>query len=332
MANENANYGGYNASTQAARGLAYGVELQLERVWNSQFLNSHPVLDKFKKMGADASGVGPKLVFPVWVASGTTAAGVSRANEVNAVTAAAGGGSQAEVQIARYVSNQLYTQSELDLYAKSSTSRGSIMAGRAEELAEAFLDILTTDLFGSVGDDEDNILGIPFALQTSATLHGISQTSHANWKANVTLSTGTLDLTVIDRDLDILRKQKRAKPDMIVCSSSTVKVYELFKGLLTADTMVTRNSNTGGGELKGGYEEINYRGCDVVREHNAPNGELYILDSSTWGWYGDKSPKVLSDGIERLQGKLSYEHMFHLKCAVYCKKPRNNWRYTGITA
>lgn len=328
----NANYGGRGAA-QAARGLAYATEAYVQNTDIAQFVQEFPLLvNLFKSNGPKVAA--PKIISPVWGANGTSFVGKTRAEEASdTLTPAQGDGSQLELPSAAYYSSQMFTYSEVDLYMNGSTQKRIDLAkGRAYEAMDAYMTKLQTDLCSSQDAAENIVLGLPFALATANTVHNISQSSNAYWRASVTTSTGVFTATMLDDTIDSLKRTRKSNPSLLMCGTTTQNLYSKVKDILGSNLQVVQNVNTSTGTWKGGFDLFVYRGITVAGDHFMPAGEIWLLDESTLHFHGDRKPRAVDTSLLRVPKAMHYEKQYMARVAVFCNSPRKNHRWTGATA
>jgi hypothetical protein len=332
----NANYAGYQGSpAQAARGLAVAYEaIFKDASANPQFLQQFPFLEavvKRMKGGRPYSVQGSKLTFPVWPTDSSVWTGFTRAQErTTAITAGTGDPTLGEVQISKYYARQEHTFSEMSLLQKSGPKQKiDLIKGRAAEVQNGLKSKLQTDMCSSQDAAENIVLGVPFALATGNTVHGISQ-SNVYWRANLTAIGGVLTLARVDADIDFLQRNRGANPTHMMLATTTQDLYSKAKDFLGSNLMVTQPVSGGGDTMRLGQDRFIYRGIELIGDHFMPAGEVWILDANSWMFHGDLVP--VSHGENQVDTKPMVEHIFECTAALICKSPRSNFRYTGATA
>jgi len=259
--------------------------------------------------------------------------GVTRANELTAASAVTtSNATQAEIPAAYYRSGSLqFTQSELDMARNG--SRGDIVTAKVDELLNMMMVRMATDLYDGGDAGQSSIISIPFVLATSNTVHGIDQSTYAKWQGNIDTTGGAFDIEKFTKHLNVLRDEKDANPDFAVFSANSggADIYTRVTRLLSQDVQVmTSASQTG--PLQTGYDRFIYRGVEFVRDHHAPAGELYILDSSSWVFAADSEKPRFIKNLSPIDSTAGYETMLDYRCALGCNSPRRNYRWTGITS
>ena len=276
-----------------------------------------------------------KLIMPVHIGAMGVAdfPGVTRANELTAAAAATtSDATQAEVPAAYYRSKSVrFSQSELDL-AKNG-NRGDIVTARVDEILNVMMLRMATDLYDGGDAAQSSIISIPFVLATSNTVHGIDQATYTSWQGNVDTTGGAFDLEKFVKHLNVLASEKDARPDVAVFSANSggADMYTRVTRLLSQDVQVMTGP-TQSGTLEMGYQNFVYRGVTFVRDHHAPAGELYILDSSSWVFAAESEKPRFIKNLSPIDSTAGYETMLDYRCALGCNSPRRNYRWTGITS
>ena len=333
----NANYAAVTAAT-AYSGLAYVAEQSVGRRWATQYNQKFPFLSKLMKRSGQIQSVGVnsyKLIMPVYVGAMVVAdfPGVTRANELTAASAVTtSNATQAEVPAAYYRSLSLrFSQSELDM-AKNG-NRGDIVTAKVNDLQDVMMRRIATDLYDGGDAGQNSIISIPFVLATANTVHGIDQATYTAWQGNVDTTGGAFDLEKFIKHLNVLSDEKDAMPDFAVFSANSggADIYTRVTRLLSQDVQVMTGPSQSG-TLSTGYERFVYRGVEFVRDHHAPAGEVYILDSSSWVFAADSDKPRFIKNLSPLDSTAAYETMLDYRCALGCNSPRRNYRWTGITS
>lgn len=337
MAPLNTNYPGVRA-TSAYSGLAYVAEQSLGRTWNTQYAQKHPLWDKLIKNGGgelvSVGASGLKLIAPIFGGAMDTTdfVGVTRANELTAITAATlSDGTQAEEPLAGYYSKSVrFSKKELD-YAKNG-NRGDIVTGRMDEITEMAYNRLMTDLYAGTAGAQDKIMSVNFPLSTSNTVHGMSQSSFDNWKSNVDSTGGVFDLTKFFGHIQDLRDKKSGNPDLAIFARAAagVDIYSRVVNQLRSDTLVLVGPEYTGKINAAAASQYLYDGVVFMGDHWATAGEVLLLTTKSFVFGGDKAPKYLKN-LEPLDSTPAFESIIMMDCALVCTSPRQNYRYTGIT-
>lgn len=336
----NANYAPVT-STTAYSGLAYIGELLIgSKAWTSQYDEITPFLTKVIKNGRGNVQYAPdgslKMIAPVWGGSMVAGdvVGVARNSETTALGyATASNGTQLEVPLALFMNKGIqFTATEL-AYAKDQgkLGRGNVMEGRYNEVHHFFRKKVATALYAGATASTSTIMALNYAVATGNTVHNIDQSTYTWWQGNVDTTGGAFDLEKFDRHLSVLADEKDANPDMCILAapSGGVDIYSKVKRLLGDDVYVMTKQDQGG-TLSKGFKGIEYCGVEFVRDHYATAGEVLILDTSTWVWGGDRAPKFFRN-LSPLDNMPAFETIFEWRCALACKSPRRNYRWTGIT-
>jgi len=327
----NANYGGFDASNDWAKNAAFAIEKQLTTRWTHAQAQVHPLLAVLKRnglnwnKGSDVSGL--KMLKPVVVAGPTTAAaGVTDANELNAMTYnSTANFTQAEAEFAHYRNNFTLRDSERQLLEGG--ARGNILQGKTEQLEEDFKSVMQGHLSGSGAGTRSALMGILQPLSTSNTVGGISQTSYANWRSNVTTSVGTLTLQGVATMIDTIASFGPG-PDLLICSAPASGFNSYGKMRLLIENAVVYN-DPNNALVKAGVASFSYMGMAIVKDHRMATGNMAFLDTRTWYWRGYDAPKLVrKDGIQATDAT---EFVFNFWGSIACFNPKHNGLFTGVT-
>ncbi len=331
----NPNYGGGSAASIAARGLAYAVEIQAQSKWEQLLASRRPLLAMIrdKKLNWNtAYKLGPKITVPVWIGADTNpVVGVPRGAQTTPTTLDQSDGTAAEYQITHYRGGILITSADQRLYQSGDTiRRGNLVDGRTQHLMKMWDDRLAIDLAANAADSETAVMGIPYPLASASVVGGIDQATNARWRARVVTGIGTLTMSVLNTQLSQMNL-RGANTDLILCSAnpSGNDVYNRVRSFMDANTYYVKSGGEGG-TVQYGFDNYVYRGALVAQDPYLPANELYLLDTSTWGFFGDMGPKL--HHTEALAGTDVVESIFHMFCSLYITQPRLNCRLTGITA
>lgn len=324
-----------NSNYAVATYTAFAVEKAVAKEWTSIYTQNHPLLialaDKGTNFNTGFTVQGnTKIIIPILGDDLTTpAAGVTDANELTADTLSVSNGfSQAAYEIAHYRANQTYRESELMLAANG--ARGDFLGGKSKQVIESFKNRWSTDASSATVDSRSKVMGVRYALSTSNTVGGISQTTDTNWAANVKTSAGTFGLSLIDDQVDLINSKGRGSADLIL-ASVVAGSGNMFGKIRTAiGPTAERLVNVKDGFGRYGLQDIEYLGAKVVNDSRGTAGEILVLSTATWFVMMPKAPKA--HGMERVQGTDAYHQTWTLWSTIGLNDPGSNSRIAGVSA
>lgn len=327
----NANYGGFDASNAWAVNAAFAIEKQLTTRWTHAQAQVHPILAAIKQnglnwnKGTDVNGT--KMICPIVLTGPTTAAaGVTDANELSAMTYnSTSGFTQAEYEFAHYRSNFTLRNSEKKLLTGG--SRGNILEGKVKQLTEDFMRVMQAHLSGASIGARAALMGILYPLDTDATVGGISQTSYANWRSNVTTGVGTLQLQNVATMIDTITGF-RDGPDLLICSAPAGGFNSYGKMRSLIETAVVYN-DPDNEMVKAGVARFSYMGMAIVKDHIMATGNMAFIDTKAWYWRGDTQPQ--REDVQRVPATDAYEFVYNFWGSLGCSDPKANGLLTGVT-
>lgn len=322
-----------NSNYAVATYTAFAVEQSLSKNWSQIWTQGHPLLrvisDKATNFntGFDVQG-NNKVILPVVGDDLTNAvAGVADANELTADTVGITNGfSQAAYEITHYRGHFRLRESEAKL-AKGG-SRGNIVQGKVDQLLESFKNRWSTDAAGSAVDSRTAVMGMRYALSTSNTVGGISQSTDTNWAATVTASAGTFALTLIDNAKDTIDGYGRHTAD-IVLASNTGGTNTYGKIRTAIGPAAERLVNVKDGTAKYGLTNIEYLGTMVTLNNRGASGEILVLSSDSWYVLMAKKPTM--HPMIKLPGTDAYEQSATMWSCLAVSDPQSNARISGVT-
>lgn len=327
-----------NGNTNFINAAAFAAEKSLNQTFGLLWSTAHPLIARLSARKDSFDNVGTikdnKLLIGVnYLDMGTPAAGVSVANSLTAITPYAQTGfTQSETEYSRYHASFYMLPHEKKLLLNG--ERGNLFEGYANQLRESFKNKLSTDIAGTSNASASSLLGLRYALSTSNTVGGISQTNDPYWAAQVRTSIGTFNVSQIDDDYDGIIALGRSVPDLLLLSrNSTVNVYGRMRDQVNALQRVVE------GEKKPnfGFASFIYMGMDCVLDNRlgsglSTTGGYQMLSSDSWAWGGDKMPKLADDESHRLQGTNAHEFYYDMWCVLAAKDIACNAYGSGITA
>lgn len=322
-----------NSSYVVTNYTAFAVEKAVAKEWTAIYTQNHPLLIALADSGTNfntgfsVQGFS-KIIIPVLGDDLTNpAVGVADASELTADTLGITNGfSQAAYEIAHYRAHQTYRESEMQLAVNG--QRGDILQGKTKQVIESFKKVWSTDVASATDGSRTKVMGLRYALSTSNSPGGISQTTDTSWAANVKTSAGTFGLSLIDDQVDAINAKGRSAPDLIL--ASVTASGNMFGKIRTAiGPTAERLVNVKDGFAKYGLQDIEYLGAKVVNDSRGTTGEILVLSTSTWYVLMPKAPKA--HGMQRKEGTDSYYQTWTLWSSLGTSDPACNSRIAGIT-
>lgn len=322
-----------NSNYTVAGYSAFAVEKAVAKDWHTIWTSAHPLLIAMADKGTNFNqnfdlGNGTAMLIAVNGDNMTTpAAGVADASELTGDTISATNGfSQANYYIAHYRAHVSYRASEQ--FMAENGSRGNILDGKKKQVLESFKEVWSTDAASSTVDSRTKIMGYRYALSTSNSPGGISQSTDTQWAAKVKTSAGTFGLNLIDDQVDNITAEGRGAPDLILAGLSGAS--NMFGKIRTAiGPTAERLVNPNGMPVKYGLTAIQYLGATVILDNRAATGEINVLTTDSWYVYMPKTPKVSQMYIK--DGTDSHVQSYTLFTSLGCGDCALNATITGIT-
>jgi hypothetical protein len=286
------------------------------------------------KAGTPAEG--GKFKIPLFGKVTFTADGVTRANQINAISPTIN-----DDVIAAFYNWAHYQGIAYHNYEDMSKNSGK--AAQAD-LGQAYVDqvisklnaVLNTDLFDGAADSADKILAVNYALANSGTMGGIDQTDAANnawWQAQQETTAEPFTTYVFDivRDLctidtPVKNGVRKIDPDMALFGGN---LYAKLRQELKASQRIET-----GALLRGGAKYIDYDGCRCYRNPAQTSTTVLILNTGTWAFrYKTKAPEPVTEGYVPVSGTPSmWQRGFNWMLGLGCMSPKHNGLLTGKTA
>ena len=206
---------------------------------------------------------------------------------------------------------------DVDRSAKTVTLSGASIA--ASTVAEG--DYLTVQ--GSYGNE---LTGLGAIFGSSEKLYGLTRTAN-KWLAPYKATASAITDVVIQKAIDTLDEVAGSAADFIVCSAGVKRAYQ--------DYLVTNRSNIDVMNLQGGYKAISYNGIPIVSDRFAPDGTMYILNTSDfhlhqlcdWRWLEGDDGRV----IKQVANKPVYTATLVKYADMICDRPIGQAMISGIT-
>ena len=206
---------------------------------------------------------------------------------------------------------------DVDRSAKTVTLSGASIA--ASTVAEG--DYLTVQ--GSYGNE---LTGLGAIFGSSEKLYGLTRTAN-KWLTPYKATASAITDVVIQKAIDTLDEVAGSAADFIVCSAGVKRAYQEY--------LVTNRSNVDVMNLQGGYKAISYNGIPIVSDRFAPDGTMYILNTSDfhlhqlcdWRWLEGDDGRV----IKQVANKPVYTATLVKYADMICDRPIGQAMISGIT-
>ena len=173
----------------------------------------------------------------------------------------------------------------VDRTAKSITLSGAAIA--ASTIAED--DVITVQ-----GSFNKEITGLGAIFSDSDYLYGLKRSDN-KWLSpkSYAATSGAIDDATIQKVIDEMEDVSGSSADFIVCSSGVRRAYQKY--------LAQNRTNVDVMNLEGGFKAISYNGIPVVTDRFAPEGNMYILNTSEftlhqlcdWRWLEGDDGRVL---------------------------------------
>lgn len=251
---------------------------------------------QFKK----ASGTtGNKFKTTAYGKSNSSVAGVTKANQINAFSAAIPSLlTNAYWSYAHYQGTAFYDYRSQTLNS-GPEQRVDMGNSLFDQVVASFFDLVGTHLTSGSADAEDHILSFDSALLNTGTVGGIDQsdgTNNAWWQAvkdttAAVINTQDLDKAILDATIDTGKKTgiMRMSPDIILTTNTlSAKLMQDLKQAQRVDVQTM---------LRGGARYIDYAGCRVFNTTRVTAGYVLGINSTVWDFrYNTKSPEPVTPG------------------------------------
>lgn len=206
---------------------------------------------------------------------------------------------------------------DVDRSAKTVTLSGASIA--ASTVAEG--DYLTVQ--GSYGNE---LTGLGAIFGSSEKLYGLTRAAN-KWLTPYKATASVITDVVIQKAIDTLDEVAGSAADFIVCSAGVKRAYQEY--------LVTNRSNVDVMNLQGGYKAISYNGIPIVSDRFAPDGTMYILNTSDfhlhqlcdWRWLEGDDGRV----IKQVANKPVYTATLVKYADMICDRPIGQAMISGIT-
>lgn len=331
-------------ATSTASTAALVTDKAITKEWANNQALSHPLIAKIKENGANwNAGFIPQsnaVILPLIGGLGTasnTYAGCARSSELTPMTANTTDGlTGARYLWAYHRGNITYKPSELKLIKDG--DRGNLIDARIKQFLEVVRQRYSTDVASATNGSDSKVLGLLYALSgSSATaLGGIDASDSLNswFRANYTSATGTLTETLLRKEIN-KASINNAKLDMMLASNGGGSAFDTFEKVMSFVAPQERIVNLQSKMAKYGFNSFSYRNIEVFMDYwlgtGGNNGELLLLDSSSWFWGGSIEPDMSQDEQLRIQGTGGIERFYEEWNFLGVNQPRVNTRLAGIT-
>lgn len=240
-------------------------------------------------------------------------------------------------------SNNLFTVSSVknltegmcvDIYSADSELKASgrriVYVDRTNKKVQIGGDTISSVGAGSTitvqGSRNNELTGLGAIFGTSGKLYGLDRASN-KWLTPYSQTTSTISDVIIQKAIDTLEETNGSTVDFIVCSSGVKRAYQ--------DYLSTNRTNVDIMNLQGGYRAISYNGIPLVSDRFAPDGTMYLLNTSDfhlhqlcdWRWLEDDGGRVL----KQVAGKPVYTATLVKYADIICDRPGGQAMLSGIT-
>lgn len=206
---------------------------------------------------------------------------------------------------------------DVDRSAKTITLAGASIAASTVSAG----DCVTVQ--GSYGNE---LTGLGAIFGNSETLYGLTRSAN-KWLAPYKATSTEINDVVIQKAIDTLDEVAGSVADFIVCSAGVKRAYQ--------DYLITNRSNIDVMNLQGGYKAISYNSIPVVSDRFAPEGTMYILNTSDfhlhqlcdWRWLEGDDGRV----IKQVANKPVYTATLVKYADMICDRPIGQAVISGIT-
>lgn len=181
---------------------------------------------------------------------------------------------------------------------------------------------------GSYGKE---ITGLGAIFKQTGNIYGLSRENY-NWlvpymKDLSTSSSSNITDIAIQTAIDTLDENSNSKVDFIVCSSGVKRNYQSY--------LASYRSNINIMELAGGYKAISYNGIPLVSDRFAPEGSMYLLNTTEfnlhqlcdWRWLEGEDGRIIKQSL----GTPTYQATLVKYADLLCNKPSGQALISGIT-
>ena len=278
---------------------------------------------------------GGKFKIPLFGKVTFTADGVTRANQVNAITPTVN-----DDIIAAYYNWAHYQGAAFHNYEdmqKNSGKAAQVDLGQAyvDQVISKLNSVVNTDMFDGAADSAAKVLSVDSALLNSGTVGGIDQSSSDNdwWQAQKDTNAEIFSTFMLDslrdeatHDTPVKNGVRKIDPDMCLFGGD---LYAKLRQELKSSQRIEV-----GTMLRGGAKYIDYDGMRCFR--NPAQTATYVigLNTGTWAFrYATKAPDPVTEGWVPVSGTPSmWQRGFNWMIGLGCMSPKHNFLATNKTA
>ena len=191
----------------------------------------------------------------------------------------------------------------------------------------SFSGVSVGDVITVQGSFQNEITGLKAIFSESDRLYGLSRAEN-QWMTPFSFmaENGKLDEVQMQKAIDMLDEVAGSTADFIVCSSGVKRAYQEY--------LSTNRTNVDIMNLAGGYKAMSYNGIPVVSDRFAPEGTMYLLNTSEfnlhqlcdWRWLEGDDGRV----IKQQPNKPVYNATLVKYADLICDKPIGQAVITGI--
>ena len=250
-------------------------------------------------------GEGNQFKYTVYGNTNTTVDGVTRANQVNAISPTVpGAGGAASVGTNVFWPWSHYQGIVFDNYedrAKNSGKSQMIDLGNMylDQIQASFFQLLGTDLLDNAAGSISKIQSVNACLANTGTVGGVDQSDTANnswWNAQQDTTTEIWNTQTFDTVRDACTFDtgrttgiRKGDPDIAFLYGGQ---YSLLRQDLKASQRQAPTDT-----LRGGAKYLDYDGCRCFRTTQIVSGTSLILNSTTWAFvYKTRMPEPVTPG------------------------------------
>jgi hypothetical protein len=281
-------------------------------------------------------GEGGYFKIPVFGKVTYTADGVTRANQINAISPTINDDIiGAKYNWAHYqgVAYHNYEDMMKNSGKAQMADLGNAYVAQVKSKLHA---VLNTDMFDGVIDSADKILAVDYAVSNSGLLGTIDQSDAANnawWQAQQHTTAETFTTFAFDIvrdactfDTPVPNGVRKIDPDMALFGGN---LFAKLRQELKASQRIEV-----GTLLKGGAKYIDYDGCACFRNPIQDSDNVIILNTATWAFrYATKAPDAVTEGWVPVSGTPSmWQRGFNWFLGLGCISPKHNGLLDGKTA
>lgn len=208
----------------------------------------------------------------------------------------------------------------------------NLVESRVKNLKNSFIEKLEIALFaGSPGTDD--IASLPEIVDSSDPSRGsygdISRTTYTFWQANeVDGSTvGGFALAGIETVRSAELTVSKALTDRVTMHFTSQTLYASYMARLTQQEIFTASKD---GDLE--FDHLMFAGKPVMFSPQCTSTEWYGLNTNHMKFFINKNLKFKDMGWVRVPGGVSQSKVVETQCQLVAKRPRSNFKITGLAA